>query len=186
MHRSFRKPLVLMTPKSLLRHERATSSLADLTAGGFMPVLDDPAVTIPAQIERLLLCTGKVYYDLFAARQEHGLEDVALVRVEQLYPFPQQALREVLRRYRQAEEMAWVQEEPRNMGAWSFMQARLHRLLPAHQTLAYAGREEAASPATGLYRIHRREQAALIAQALALAAAEAPAVAAAAHAQPSN
>jgi 2-oxoglutarate dehydrogenase E1 component len=186
MHRSYRKPLVLMTPKSLLRHERSTSSLVDLTAGSFMSVLDDPAVTIPEQIDRLLLCTGKVYYDLLAAREEHGLEDVVLVRVEQLYPFPQQALQEVLRRYRQAEEIVWVQEEPRNMGVWSFMQPRLHRLLPAHRTLAYAGRAEAASPAAGLYRIHRREQAALIAQALALTTAEAPAVAAAGHAQPSS
>jgi 2-oxoglutarate dehydrogenase E1 component len=143
-------------------------------------------VTIPEQIERLLLCTGKVYYDLLAAREEHGVEDVALVRLEQLYPFPQQALQEVLRHYRQADEIAWVQEEPRNMGAWSFMEPYLRRLLRPTQTLAYYGREEAASPATGLYRIHQREQAALVAHALALAASEAPATAAAGHAYPSS
>jgi 2-oxoglutarate dehydrogenase E1 component len=168
-HRPFRKPLIVMTPKSLLRHERCTSPLEDFTAGGFRLVLNDPVGAAAERIQRVVLCGGKIYYDLLKGREERGVDDIALVRVEQLYPFPQAELREVLARYRQAEDVMWVQEEPRNMGAWSFIEPRLQQILPGDRALTYAGRPEAGSPATGSHRSHTREQEELIKQALDLA-----------------
>jgi 2-oxoglutarate dehydrogenase E1 component len=166
MHRSFRKPLILMTPKSLLRHERSTSALEEFAAGGFLTVIDDPAVASADGVRRVLLCSGKIYYDVVAARDERGSAEIAVVRVEQLYPFPQEELRSILRRYHRATAAAWVQEEPRNMGAWNFVQPRLPQLLPDAWELAYCGRDEAASPATGFHSLHQSEQAAIIDQAL--------------------
>jgi 2-oxoglutarate dehydrogenase complex dehydrogenase (E1) component-like enzyme len=166
MHRSFRKPLILMTPKSLLRHERSTSALEEFAAGGFLTVIDDPAVASVDRVHRVLLCSGKIYYDVVVARDERGLAEIAVVRVEQLYPFSQGELRGILRRYRQATTAAWVQEEPRNMGAWNFVQPWLRQLLPDAWELAYCGRDEAASPATGFHSLHQSEQAAIIDQAL--------------------
>lgn len=167
MHRNFRKPLIVMTPKSFLRHEAATSPLAAFTAGGFAEVLDDPARPQESAVQRIVLCSGKVYFDLLAARQRQGLAHVALVRVEQLYPFPEAMLDAVLKRYADAAEVAWVQEEPQNMGAWNFLAPRLRALLADPTALSYYGRPEAASPATGLYAQHQQEQAALVQQALA-------------------
>jgi 2-oxoglutarate dehydrogenase E1 component len=116
--RSFRKPLVVMSPKSLLRHKRAVSAVAEFADGRFHPVLDDAALTNPAAVRRVVLTSGRIYYTLLEAREERGLEDAALVRVEQLYPFPRTELIEVLGRYGQARDIRWVQEEPANMGAW--------------------------------------------------------------------
>jgi 2-oxoglutarate dehydrogenase E1 component len=168
MHRPFRKPLIVMTPKSLLRHERCRSPLDDFTAGGFRLVLDDSVGVAAERIQRVVLCSGKIYFDLLKGRDERGVDDVALVRVEQLYPFPQAELQEVLARYRQAEDVMWVQEEPRNMGAWSFIEPRLQQILPGYRGVTYGGRPEAASPATGSHRSHTREQEELIKQALDL------------------
>ncbi|MGA2763653.1 MAG: 2-oxoglutarate dehydrogenase E1 component [Spirochaetia bacterium] len=161
--RSFRKPLIIMTPKSLLRHPKALSPLSDLSKAGFQEVLDDPAR--PAKPRRLLLCSGKIFYDLLKAREDSGESSTAVVRVEQLYPFPAEALKEVLEDYRSAKERVWVQEEPRNRGAWMFMRERFSRELP-EVSLSYIGREEAASPATGSHQVHGREQEEILQSAL--------------------
>lgn len=167
MKRDFRKPLAVMTPKSLLRHRLAVSSVTDLAEGSFHEVLDDPATLDPQQVTHLLLCSGKVYYDLLAERERHGTSAAAIVRVEQLYPFPDEELSEVLNRYAQATDVVWVQEEPRNMGSWSFVHEHLPALLRPGQSLRYAGRREQAAPAVGSQKIHQQEQAALLAKALA-------------------
>jgi 2-oxoglutarate dehydrogenase E1 component len=164
--RGIRKPLVIFTPKSLLRHAQAVSRLEELTTGGFQMVLDDAAVE-PGRVARLILCSGKLYYELAAARAQRKADDVAIVRVEQLYPFPADELSEILSRYARATEVVWAQEEPRNMGAWRFMRERLFPLLePSGRTVTYAGRPESASPATGSHKRHLIEQAAVIEDAL--------------------
>jgi 2-oxoglutarate dehydrogenase E1 component len=176
MRRDFRKPLIIMSPKSLLRHKLAVSSLADFTDGTFQTVLDDVAlrgapeggVTIDrAGVTRLLLCSGKVYYALLDARRERAVDNVAIVRVEQLYPFPQRELEGIFAAYPNARQVCWVQDEPWNMGAWHFMAQRLPRLLPAGRSLQYVGRAEAASPASGSYKIHQAEEAELVNRAFA-------------------
>jgi 2-oxoglutarate dehydrogenase E1 component len=176
MHRNFRKPLVIMSPKSLLRHKLAVSSPSELTAGAFQVLLDDVArrgapeagVTIdPARVTRLLLCTGKIYYALLDGRRERASDTTALVRVEQLYPFPQRELGAIFATYPQAHQVCWVQEEPWNMGAWHFMLPRLRRILPDDRNLTYVGRAEAASPATGSYKIHLAEEADVVNRAFA-------------------
>ncbi len=176
MHRAFRKPLVIMTPKSLLRHKLAVSALTDLTNRTFHPVLDDvgadgapeAGVTVDRhRVRRVLLCSGKIYYALLAGRRERALDTVAIVRVEQLYPFPQTELRAVLETYPSVEQVFWVQEEPWNMGAWQFVYHRLHRTLLDGAHLAYVGRPEAASPATGSYKVHTAEEADLVQRAFA-------------------
>ena len=171
MHRSFRKPLVVMTPKSLLRHKSCVSGIDELAAGGFRNVIDDDTAE-PDSIRRLILCTGKIYYDLLAERGEKGIDDVALVRLEQLYPFPEAGLAEAIGRYRKAEEFLWVQEEALNMGAWYFVQPQLDELLPESAELGYVGRDEAASPAVGDAGQHQTEQHEIVAQALDPAAKE--------------
>jgi 2-oxoglutarate dehydrogenase E1 component len=180
IHRKFRKPLVVLTPKSLLRFEPSFSRIEELTDGAMQNVLDDPAA--PAErdrVRRLLLCSGKVYYSLAQAREKEGLKDVAIVRVEQLYPFPKKELQAVFQKYRNAHDVTWVQEEPKNKGAWSFMEARLRDMLPETAVLSYTGRDEAASPATGSFKMHQIEEAELIAHALDLKPpAAAPAAAA--------
>jgi 2-oxoglutarate dehydrogenase E1 component len=173
LKRNFRKPLVLMTPKSLLRHKLAVSTLAEFAPGGaFRTVIPETdAIAPPDQVKRVVLCSGKVYYDLLAERRELGITDVALVRVEQLYPFPVNTLPKVLAPYRQA-QIVWCQEEPENMGAWCYIDRRLERVLGgldiAAKRPAYVGRPEAASPATGLARTHAAEQAALVRAALTI------------------
>lgn len=165
IHRKFRKPLVLMMPKSLLRDERSTSKLEEFTDGRLQLVIDDDSVK-PEQIERVLFCTGKVYFGLVAAREERKIENTAVVRVEQLYPFPKVELEGVLARYPKAKEFFWVQEEPKNMGAWFFVEPRVRGLLPAGTALEYRGRSEAASPAHGFYRVHQLEEQEFIKSAL--------------------
>jgi 2-oxoglutarate dehydrogenase E1 component len=162
MKRNFRKPLILMTPKSLLRHKLAVSPVEELTEGRFREVIDDTAAD-PAKVRRVLLCSGKVYYDLLERRQDLEAGDVALVRVEQLYPFPAQPLERVAARYRKASEWVWVQEESLNMGGWAFMEPRLRAL--GHPP-KYVGRDASASPATGSRQIHLREQKELVQEAL--------------------
>jgi 2-oxoglutarate dehydrogenase E1 component len=165
MKRNFRKPLVVMTPKSLLRHRLAVSSVADLAEGAFHEILDETAPIDPRRVKRLLLCSGKVYYDLLTERERRGRMDTAIVRIEQLYPLSDEMLTELLVRYESTNDVVWVQEEPRNMGAWSFMQERLQPVLRSGQALWYAGRNPQAAPAAGSQKIHQREQAALLEQA---------------------
>jgi 2-oxoglutarate dehydrogenase E1 component len=162
------RPLVVITPKSLLRLPAAASTLDDFTSGGFVPIIDDAEIANPQSVERLVLCSGKVYYDLVEGRRQADLKNVAIVRMEQFYPFPQTRLREVLARYSRARQLVWVQEEPKNMGGWSFVEQRLENLLPACERPIYVGRAASASPATGSYSIHQAEQAKLVAEALAV------------------
>jgi 2-oxoglutarate dehydrogenase E1 component len=171
MLRDFRKPLVIFTPKSLLRHKRAVSSLADMDAGTiFHRVLDDLAPCDQDKIRRLVLCTGKVYYDLLEAREKEGRDDVYLLRVEQLYPFPGDAVAEYVSRFPHLEEIVWAQEEPKNAGAWTFVEPLIEEALGRRPL--YAGRAAAAATATGLMRRHNAEQAKLIAEALGATRAE--------------
>jgi 2-oxoglutarate dehydrogenase E1 component len=179
LHRKFRKPLVLMTPKSLLRHKRVVSVLAEMGPGTtFHRVLWDDAqsragekikLKTDHQIRRLVLCSGKVYYDLYEAREAAGIDDVYLMRLEQLYPFPARALIAELSRFPQA-EIVWAQEEPKNMGAWSFVEPNIEWVLQhsgaSHLRARYAGRPASAATATGLASKHNQEQKALVAQAL--------------------
>ncbi|HEY7090772.1 MAG TPA: 2-oxoglutarate dehydrogenase E1 component [Tepidisphaeraceae bacterium] len=163
--RKFRKPLINMTPKSLLRYEPAASRIEELTEGSFQTVIDDPAVHDPQSIRRVLMCTGKVYYSLAAAREKQKSTDVAIVRLEQLYPFPLKELKAALSRYRQAQEFVWVQEEPKNRGAWSFVSPRLMEMLP-DTVVQYVGREESASPAAGAFKMHQVEEQEIMTAAL--------------------
>ena len=164
LHRNYRKPLVLMTPKSLLRHAKVISEVRELSEGCFRPVIDDVEVD-PADVRRVVLCSGKVYYDLLKAREARGIKDIALLRMEQLYPFPEEVLVETLARWTKASEIVWCQEEPANMGAWAFVQPLMRAALDDRR-IGYAGRERAAAPATGSKHLHEEEQASLIDQAL--------------------
>jgi 2-oxoglutarate dehydrogenase E1 component len=165
--RKWRKPLVLMSPKSLLRSRASFSPLSALTDEGFHRVIDD-AKPDPKKVELVLLSAGKVFYDLDHARDERGREDVALIRVEQLYPFTRtgEAIRAALRRYPKAKRVRWVQEEPKNMGSWFFIRPRVQELLGRHIELEYVGRVESASPATGSSEAHKVELTRLLDDAL--------------------
>ncbi len=156
--RGLRKPLVVLTAKSLLRHPKCVSTLDELTGGAFHPVVADDTVADPAQVRRILLCMGKVYYELLAAREARGVTDTAIVRLPQLYPFPKPEFAEILKLYNNAHQVQWVQEEPRNMGAWPFIRGRITPLLDAKHLIGYAGRPESASPAPGSLRRHHQEQ----------------------------
>jgi len=168
VHRTFRKPLVLMTPKSLLRYSPSWSRLSEFTDSTFQLVLDDPSNPERDSIRRVLFCSGKVFYSLAAARDQAKVKHVAIVRVEQIAPFPKKEIQAVLARYRQAREICWVQEEPRNRGAWRFMEDRLRDMLPDPAVLTYYGRDESASPATGSYKVHEIEEREIISHALEL------------------
>ncbi|MGH7658447.1 MAG: hypothetical protein ACREL6_09440 [Gemmatimonadales bacterium] len=157
------RPLIVMTPKSLLRLPQATSTLDDFTAGGFQCVIDD--VIDPAGVKRVVICSGKVYYDLLAEAEKMEQGRPAIVRVEQLYTFPAPELRAALGRYTDVEQVIWCQEEPRNMGAWSYMEGKLHSVMPEGVPLAYAGRPERASPAEGYPAAHQAEQKRIIGEA---------------------
>ncbi len=170
---NYRKPLVLMTPKSLLRHKLAVSSLAEFGPGSrfqvVLPEVDE--LVAPEKVKRVVLCTGKVYYDLLQERRDKGVKDVAIVRIEQLYPFPSITLPKILAPYSGA-EVVWCQEEPENMGAWHFLDRKIEGVLTAMGGKAkrpvYVGRPAAASPATGLAKVHAQQQEALVRQALGL------------------
>jgi len=160
------RPLVVVTPKSMLRLKAAVSAPADFTAGRWEPVLDDPEVGDPAQVTRVVMCSGKVFYDLLAARRKDGRSDVALVRLEQLYPLPAARVLEVLGRYPAAAELVWAQEEPANQGGWGHVALSLPEHLPAHLRLQRVSRRHAASPAAGSSKVHEAEQRALVRSAL--------------------
>ncbi|MFT3905643.1 MAG: 2-oxoglutarate dehydrogenase E1 component [Steroidobacteraceae bacterium] len=166
MLRDFRKPLIVMTPKSLLRHELSVSSLTDLSQGSFQPVIDEIDELNPAQVQRVVFCSGKVYFDLLKARRAENRRDVALVRLEQQYPFPVDDFQAVLSRYPNAEDIVWCQEEPQNQGAWYQIRHRLEDLAGRDRPVYYAGRAPAAAPATGLAKIHEAEQQRLVQTAL--------------------
>jgi 2-oxoglutarate dehydrogenase E1 component len=171
LKRNFRKPLIVMTPKSLLRHKLCVSALADFAGESrFRTVIAETDRLAPnAEIRRVVLCTGKVYYDLVQERRDQGIRDVAVIRLEQLYPFPEKTLAFALKHYSKA-QIVWCQEEPENNGAWNFVDRRIERVLaalrPKGRRPMYIGRHAAASPATGLARVHAAEQAALVKAAL--------------------
>ena len=172
VRRNFRKPLIVMTPKSLLRHKLCVSSLQDFVGNtSFHRVIaDNGELVANSKVKRLVLCSGKVYYDLLAAREERKLKDVAIVRLEQLYPFPVKSLGAELKKYPNA-EVVWCQEEPENMGAWRFLDRRLEALLNEIPKLKatrpiYCGRAESAATATGLLKRHNAEQSKLVDEAL--------------------
>jgi 2-oxoglutarate dehydrogenase complex dehydrogenase (E1) component-like enzyme len=157
-----------MTPTSLLRHPQATSRLEDLAEGTWRPVFDDPWASDgnAAAVTRLVLCSGKLYYELLAEAEKMTAERPALIRLEQLYSFPWQECRQVLARYPKAQQLIWAQEEPRNMGAWTYLEPKLRELLPAGAELRYVGRPERASPAEGYPAAHVAEQSRIVGDAL--------------------
>jgi len=165
IHRAFRKPLVIMSPKSLLRHRAAVSAVKELSEGAFHTVLDDVLIQDPSAVRRVLLVTGKLYYTLLEARDARGASDTALVRVEQLYPFPHRELAAVLERYPEAKDIRWIQEEPANMGAWRALRHRLEGALPEGATLRRVSRRSAASPATGYFVRHTEQEKELVDEA---------------------
>jgi len=165
MVRSLRKPLIIMTPKSLLRAKDATSPLSEFTAGTFQTVIpeNNPAVVKGAsKVKRIICCSGKVYYDLVRKREEMGSKDVAIIRVEQLYPFPHKAFAAEVKRFANATEIVWCQDEPQNQGAWFFVQHYIHENMRDGQRLGYSGRAASASPAVGYAHLHQEQQKALI------------------------
>jgi len=166
--RPFRKPLIVMSPKSLLRHRLATSTQTEIVRGGFQVLIDEAEDLSPNKITRVVLCSGKVYYDIAEKRRELNLEHVAIVRVEQLYPFPEDEIKAILDKYGKAREICWAQEEPRNQGVWFFMLSRRHLagLIGPDRSLSYAGRDYSASPAAGYHNVHLAEQKALVEAAL--------------------
>ncbi|NOT33433.1 MAG: 2-oxoglutarate dehydrogenase E1 component [Candidatus Eisenbacteria bacterium] len=166
LQRRFRKPLVIMSPKSLLRHKRVVSPVAAFADGGFQNVLDDPDGGDAKAVRRVLLTSGKFFYTLQAARETRALSDVALVRLEQLYPFPSEELGQVFARYPNARDLRWVQEEPANMGAWRAIRHRLEDVLPTGATLSLAARKAAPTPATGYYAMHVEQERELLDRAL--------------------
>jgi len=162
----FERPLIVMTPKSLLRLPAAGSSVEQITSGGFQPVIDDADVSDANAVTRIVFSSGKVFYDLSEARKKADESRVAIVRVEQFYPFPLSAITQTIAKYPNATELIWCQEEPRNMGAWIFMEGKFEDLVPGGDRLRYVGRAESASPATGNYSVHTQEQEKLVKEAL--------------------
>ena len=169
--RPLRKPLVVMSPKSLLRHKLATSTLEELADGSFQTVIDEMDELNPEKVRRVLMCAGKVYYDLLERRRAEEIDDIAIVRIEQLYPFPADDLTDVLKKFTNLKEVYWVQEEPMNMGAWYSSQHHMRRALQEINPelhLEYAGRDASASPAAGYMALHLQQQEQLIRDALGL------------------
>jgi len=165
--RPYRKPLVVMTPKSLLRHRASVSQLSELTDGSYQLVIDDVSDGLDKdQVKRVVLCAGKVYFDLAAAREEAEIHDIAICRIEQFYPFPAEELQQLLQGYSNCQDIVWCQEEPSNQGAWRMIRHRLTECLAEGQQLDYVGRDELASPAVGYASVHAREQKQLVASAL--------------------
>jgi 2-oxoglutarate dehydrogenase E1 component len=166
MVRAFRKPLVILTPKSLLRNKDATSPMSEFTKGEFRTVIPELDTSVDgAKVKRLIACSGKVYYDLVKKRAERKSNDVAIIRVEQLYPFPHKAFQAEMKKYPNASEIVWCQDEPQNQGAWFFVQHYIHENMLEGQKLGYAGRLASASPAVGYAHLHQEQQIALLEQA---------------------
>jgi len=167
MVRNLRKPLIIFTPKSLLRNKEAASPLSEFTKGGFQTVIPDSGDLTPSKVKRMVLCSGKVYYDLVKKREEKGHDDVAIVRIEQLYPFPHKAFSTELKKYPNVTEIVWTQDEPQNQGAWFFVQHYIHENMIEGQRLGYSGRAPSASPAVGYSHLHQEQQKSLIEGAFA-------------------
>jgi len=168
--RPLRKPLIVMSPKSLLRHKEATSTLEDLAEGHFHNVLDETDDLDKSAVERVIMCSGKVFYDLRAARRERGIDNIAILRLEQLYPFPEEELLEVLSQYPNISDAIWCQEEPMNQGAWYASQHHMRRIMHQHNSdvyLRYVGRDSSAAPAAGYMALHVTQQEQFINEALA-------------------
>jgi 2-oxoglutarate dehydrogenase E1 component len=163
MHRKYRKPLIIMTPKSLLTHEQAVSKEPDFTNSRFFEILSDTEAA-PKKVERVIFCSGKVYYDLIKYRRENNLKDAAaIIRIEQLYPLYKEKVSRLAKPFANAKKFVWCQEEPENMGAWTFILPQLLNLFPSY--IHYAGRPASASPAAGTMQAHQAQQAALVKQA---------------------
>ena len=162
MVRNLRKPLIIMTPKSLLRAKDAASPLSEFTKGGFQTVIPESKELRADKVKRLVACSGKVYYDLVRKREERGLDDVVIIRIEQLYPFPHKAFAAELRKYPNALDIVWCQDEPQNQGAWFFVQHYIHENMHEGQKLGYSGRTASASPAAGYSHLHQEQQKALV------------------------
>jgi 2-oxoglutarate dehydrogenase E1 component len=168
MLRAYRKPLIVMTPKSLLRHKMSVSPLSTLSKGSFQLLIRDRAAIEKESVERVVFCSGKVYFDLEEARQIHDASTVAIVRIEQLYPFPIDDYANVIESYPNARSIVWCQEEPQNQGAWYQIRHRLQEALQNGRQLYYAGRPGAAAPASGIFKLHLQQQQALVEAALAV------------------
>jgi 2-oxoglutarate dehydrogenase E1 component len=166
MLRKVRKPLIVMTPKSLLRHKLAVSSLSALSENGFQTVIPEIDTFKPNDITRVIFCCGKIYYELLEARRNQAINNTALIRIEQLYPFSSEIIKNILKNYKKSKEIIWCQEEPQNQGAWFFIEPEIRACLSRGQTLRYAGRKPAASPAVGASKQHSAEQQALVEDAL--------------------
>jgi 2-oxoglutarate dehydrogenase E1 component len=166
--RKQRKPLVVMSPKSLLRNKDATSPLEELANGEFHRVIGEVDALDASQVRRVVLCSGKVYYDLLSARREKGIQDIALIRIEQLFPFPEQSFKAELDKYPNATEVVWCQEEPRNQGAWYWFSSRHHleSQLDSRQKLLLVSRPASSSPAVGYLSKHNEQQKAIVESAL--------------------
>ncbi|MFM2484133.1 2-oxoglutarate dehydrogenase E1 component [Celerinatantimonas yamalensis] len=166
--RKIRRPLIVMSPKSLLRHPTAVSSLDELASGRFYNVLDEIDELIPEQVEQIVMCAGKVYYDLLDARRKAEQTNVAIIRIEQLYPFPYEDISQLLEKYQHVKQFVWCQEEPQNQGAWYCSQHHFFAAIPDNAKLRYAGREASASPAVGYMSLHLEQQRALVQDALTI------------------
>jgi 2-oxoglutarate dehydrogenase E1 component len=172
MLRQVRKPLVVLTPKSLLRHKLSVSTLGDFANGRFMPVIEDLDAPADDKGTRVVFCSGKVYFDLAEYRRSENLQGLAIVRIEELYPFPIEDYARIIGRYKNAKEIVWCQEEPQNQGAWYQIRHRLQEPLSHQHQLFYAGRPGAAAPASGIHALHVRQQQALVAAALSSSSRE--------------
>ncbi len=162
MVRPMRRPLIVMSPKSLLRHPLATSSLEEIAAGQFHNVIGEIDAQVAAEVKRVVFCSGKVYHDLLEERRKRGLSNIAIVRVEQLYPFPQDEMAAVLAQYQHVTDFVWCQEEPQNEGAWYCSQHNFWAAIPQGARLTYTGRDASSSPAVGYLSVHNKQQQALI------------------------
>ncbi len=161
-----RRPLIVMSPKSLLRHPLAVSSMDELANGKFEPVIGEIDEINPKNVKRVVLCSGKVYYDLLEQRRKNEQTDVAIVRIEQLYPFPHDDIQKALAQFTDVKDFVWCQEEPLNQGAWYCSQHNFREAIPAGATLRYAGRAASSSPAVGYTSVHQEQQKALVNDAL--------------------
>lgn len=166
--RPMRRPLIVMSPKSLLRHPLCTSTLDELADGNFQPAIGEIDDLDPKAVKRVVMCSGKVYFDLLEARRKEEIKDVAIIRIEQIYPFPKEDVQAAISEYVNAKDFVWCQEEPQNQGAWYSSQHNFRLAIPADATLSYAGRAASASPAVGYMSVHLKQQKALIEDALTL------------------
>ena len=168
MVRQFRKPLIVLTPKSLLRHKMSVSPITSLSSGEFEPIIAETGDIAVENTRRVVFCSGKVYFDLLETRKVHGIQDVALIRLEQIYPFPIKEYAAQLKQYSHVKDMIWCQEEPQNQGAWYQIRHRLQEAMGDEQQLYYAGRASAAAPASGIFKVHLQQQQALVEAALGI------------------